>query len=754
MSYTLAYTGTQIDDILGRSAPNGEFDGYFADINDKLDKLNIVTTSDDYATVQAYVQNNVAVALSDGGKFYVYTGEYDGNYYFACVTQGSSDTTDAVFEVAYIDSGNNWSVGGWSALAPVFSPNFTGNPTAPTPTQSSNNTKIATTAFVHNAVDPVSSAALNAYPTDSVSGDVVSFPDGADGIPVKAFTGSIIPQQNLNGQSAPYPAGGGKNKLQITATTQTINGVTITVNADGSIKVNGTTTAQTILPISGLLTPLVTGNPVILNGCPSGGSVSTYCLDTGFNAYVDSGNGVTLGDAQLSGQRVRLRLANGQTFNNMMFYPMIRLATETDATFAPYANICPISGWAGASLFRMGANLCNPATITDGYRVSNNGNLIVGATAAVTDYISIKGNTSYYLRNTLGASSFYSGAVYDANKTFIQNVSVLGSGASSGAITTPANARFIRVNMPLASKADFAVNYPSTDHDYHAYSGQTITLPFGANIWNEQWELGSIDNSGNFTGGSSTFRVKSKIPVTGGKEYVLVYGSISAPTRTLWGFWYDNSETLIGTRFEITNSPTTLKAPANAKYFAFRTGGNAPATSYLGDIAIMDVIVYAGTITALGGGLWKIQPTHAYRELTGTESFSTYSSVPNSVSLALTGVTPNIKASADIISDRYKHQSISAGDGINVGSSALYIRDTVNCANATGYKAYLAAQLAAGTPVQICYELATLPDPITITGEDLQTLLGANTVWTDCGSVTGMTYRADTTLYIDKKLGA
>jgi hypothetical protein len=28
-----------------------------------------------------------------------------------------------------------------------------------------------------------------------------------------------------------------------------------------------------------------------------------------------------------------------------MFYPMIRLATETDPTFEPYSNICPIIGW-------------------------------------------------------------------------------------------------------------------------------------------------------------------------------------------------------------------------------------------------------------------------------------------------------------------------------------------------------------------------------------------------------------------------
>ena len=35
---------------------------------------------------------------------------------------------------------------------------------------------------------------------------------------------------------------------------------------------------------------------------------------------------------------------NGVTLENIMFEPMIRLSTETDATFEPYANICPISG--------------------------------------------------------------------------------------------------------------------------------------------------------------------------------------------------------------------------------------------------------------------------------------------------------------------------------------------------------------------------------------------------------------------------
>ena len=59
-----------------------------------------------------------------------------------------------------------------------------------------------------------------------------------------------------------------------------------------------------------------------------------------------------------------------------------------------------------------------------------------------------------------------------------------------------------------------------------------------------------------------------------------------------------------------------------------------------------------------------------------------------------------------------------------------------------GWKAYLAAQYAAGTPVQIAYKLAT-PTPITATGaQPIPALAGCNTVLTDADSVT-VTGRAD-----------
>lgn len=63
-------------------------------------------------------------------------------------------------------------------------------------------------------------------------------------------------------------------------------------------------------------------------------------------------------------------------------------------------------------------------------------------------------------------------------------------------------------------------------------------------------------------------------------------------------------------------------------------------------------------------------------------------------------------------------------------------------ANVDELNAYIAAQYAAGTPVQICYKLEE-PVPFTATGaQPLAALAGANTVLTDADSAT-VTGRAD-----------
>lgn len=131
---------------------------------------------------------------------------------------------------------------------------------------------------------------------------------------------------------------GSKNMLPNTATTQVINGITFTVNDDGSVTANGTATADSSFQINKLTLPKGT---YVLNGCPSGGAATTYrlfALPSGKSPHYDNGNGVQFAvtDNTLI-YYVRIVIFNGQTVSNLTFYPMIRPSSIVDDTYVPYA---------------------------------------------------------------------------------------------------------------------------------------------------------------------------------------------------------------------------------------------------------------------------------------------------------------------------------------------------------------------------------------------------------------------------------
>lgn len=79
--------------------------------------------------------------------------------------------------------------------------------------------------------------------------------------------------------------------------------------------------------------------------------------------------------------------------------------------------------------------------------------------------------------------------------------------------------------------------------------------------------------------------------------------------------------------------------------------------------------------------------------------------------------------------------------GVSGWKTSLYLRWST-FADVAALKSYLAAQYAAGTPVQVCYKLAE-PVPFTATGaQPIPALSGVNTVLTDADSAT-VTGRAD-----------
>ena len=113
-----------------------------------------------------------------------------------------------------------------------------------------------------------------------------------------------------------------------------------------------------------------------------------------------------------------------------------------------------------------------------------------------------------------------------------------------------------------------------------------------------------------------------------------------------------------------------------------------------------------------------------------------------------TPTSPNITGS--IVCNQYPtvsaNYTYACKNGISVEAQGHHYFRIYNDTYAGGtkdeWKAYLAAQYAAGTPIQVCYKLAE-PVPFTATGaQPMPALAGANTVLTDADSAT-VTGRAD-----------
>lgn len=136
---------------------------------------------------------------------------------------------------------------------------------------------------------------------------------------------------------------GSKNLLKIAATTQTINGVTFTVNSDDTITINGTATAAatfTLATASQINSFLPLGT-YKLSGC-TGGSTTTYDMrfyHPGDSSTVLNHNGDTqfTRDAIKTDSNISILVRSGQVMDNVVINPMIRDAAIEDDSYQPYA---------------------------------------------------------------------------------------------------------------------------------------------------------------------------------------------------------------------------------------------------------------------------------------------------------------------------------------------------------------------------------------------------------------------------------
>ena len=347
--------------------------------------------------------------------------------------------------------------------------------------------------------------------TKDASGEMVTI-ESEGGEAAKSLEVSLEPIQDLNGYDSPWVGGAGKNKLHNTANSATINGVTFTVNSDGSIKVNGTAT--------GNITFVLTEDASLAS--------NSYVLDiTGFTTQTGSNGGVYVtnqsGTAVISNarngsvtvnnsvKRVWLYFNSGTVFSNNVLTLQIRLASETDATYEPYSNICPISGHDSVETWRSGRNLLDTSygfdsRTTNGvtFTVNADKSITVNGTATATTFFNLTFKGAFGTSKPMPQLAGKTVTAKCKNALANPRVNIeyfKADGTNGGTIISLGNDNAVTRTLPsnfysfrayIVVTAEATVNnvtlYPQIElgtevADYEPYQGNTYTTALGRTVY-------------------------------------------------------------------------------------------------------------------------------------------------------------------------------------------------------------------------------------------------------------------------------
>ena len=199
--------------------------------------------------------------------------------------------------------------------------------------------------------------------TDTASGAIASFSDGA-AMPMESLTVDLEPIQDLHGYDSPWLAGGGKNKFDQDTIYASFK------QSDGSFLgvMNPSITAiHTNIPIA------MVGQQVTFSAMmkvPSGSTIGNLRVCVNIGGVVRNGSLVNSSDYSLSYITFTPSSADdyvyfsfGSNGAQQVQFKDVMLALGTDTAFAPYSNICPISGRDSVTVTRTGKNIFGGITM-------------------------------------------------------------------------------------------------------------------------------------------------------------------------------------------------------------------------------------------------------------------------------------------------------------------------------------------------------------------------------------------------------
>lgn len=378
--------------------------------------------------------------------------------------------------------------------------------------------------------------------------------------PVQALSIALEPIQDLHGYEYPWPAGGGKNKLNpklyaggsynptVGATfnlTESATQFTTTDNKIFSLTTSATWRYFTILiPCAGID---VARFSYQFSSTGQGGRSWGY-LDDNYTVLsaTNSTDASASYDAQwnpssLEGAAyVYIVLSNRGTASATLTLtePQFELGS-IKTSFAPFSNICPIYGHTDADVVRTGKNLCDSAAFESGLL----------ATAIGSDINAVTSTTRYSHSGIMPAKSALAVTVKTLDLSKIDYASIVAyvgdkvawtaaqsfsSSVMSKIWTIPANTyEKLRINIGAptgvtadASNAEIQVGIGSTASDFAPYVGTTYPIPLGQTVYGGTLDVvtgvATVDRA-IVDGGDLTWTKVS------GNNYRNFYANLSAP---------------------------------------------------------------------------------------------------------------------------------------------------------------------------------------------------------------------------------
>lgn len=438
------------------------------------------------------------------------------------------------------------------------------------------------------------------------------------GKPLKAWEVDVLPKQDLNGYDAPWPAGGGVNKFPVASLD----------TSEYNYKFKPEDYPEVYDAMAKLKTNQAYRTSSTSTGDNAINSINIYYSDSSHvyitNTYM-SGQVADLSDGTITITEVRALCGSHDYVGDRHLTGICLSEGTTAQAYQPYSNICPIYGTDTLTITTAGKNLFDQSQIADatgmslnaeGYYTGTRGSWNIAFGSGFQKNPLFKANTRYTLScvgyNGEALSSTTIGFHYTDGTN--ENLLINTTEPTAFTLTSSSNktVEYIRgtfgsgVDVVMYIKDIMLVDGTSAE-PYEPYNASQTVIdvpPLSANKWDEEWEKGAYNASGEKNNSSECIRCANFIPVKPNTEYYLV----SQATNGRVCFYDSNKTFLSRTPSNAPNSVITT--PDDCYYVTFYV--LVADETYHNDISFnspstvttynpYNATVYTGTIGSEGG---------------------------------------------------------------------------------------------------------------------------------------------------------